>query len=119
MVSFNFCDRVYRLETSATAFNAMSASKRNQAVLTFGKSPLIQAGVRHTSFSFDCAKSMICIQCSDSEVRIISLHPRLRTLESKEHWLLIDPSAAFEFEVPNRISRDVIGTSNSKAAPVR
>src|SRR6267154_1928183 len=37
---------------------------------------------------------------------------RLRTSESKGHWQLVDFSAAFEFEVPNRICRDMIGTSN-------
>jgi len=31
---------------------------------------------------------------------------------------ILIPSAAFEFEVPKRVCRNMIGTSNSKAAPV-
>jgi hypothetical protein len=52
-------------------------------------------------------------QCPDSEVRHTSPHARERTSGSKDTRQLYASSAAFEFEVPKRMCRNMIGTSNS------
>src|SRR5258705_13763612 len=42
-------------------------------------------------------------KCPVSEVRDTSQHALTRTSETKGHWQLSDSSAAFRFEVPNRV----------------
>src|SRR5437763_2937721 len=41
--------------------------------------------------------------CPASEVRDTSLHPLARTPEAKGHYQAYDSSAAFRFEVPDRV----------------
>ena len=51
-------------------------------------------------------------RCPNSEVRKGWRHVLMRTSESKGHQQIYDASAVFGFEVPIRICRLVLGTSN-------
>src|SRR5262245_31338544 len=53
--------------------------------------------------------------CPASEVRHTSPHPFARTSEAKGHQLLYDSSAAFRFEVPNRVCRECCRNFKSAA----
>src|SRR5262249_52481026 len=53
--------------------------------------------------------------CSASEVRESSRQSLTRTSEAKEHYQLHDSSAAFRFEVPDRVCRDCCRNFKSAA----